>query len=91
MIFYALTIAEQLELEEPLTYKEAMESKDKDKWLKAMNDEIDPLLKNKTWTLVDKVEGLVARGFTQEYGIDYNKAFSHVCVDVSYGKEGLGT
>lgn len=97
MIFYALTIAEQLELEEPLTYKEAMEIKEKDKWLQAMNEEICSLLKNKTWIMVDKVEGrklvtckwifkrklevdgsiryttrLVARGFSQEYGIDYS-------------------
>lgn len=52
-----MLVAEQLELEEPLTYKEAMASRDKDKWLKAMNEEIDSLLKNRTWSLVDKVEG----------------------------------
>ena len=105
MLFYAFTAAEEVELEEPLTYTEAMGGNERDKWLRAMNDihEIDSLLKNKTWSLVDKVEGrklvtckwifkrkieadgsirykarLVARGFSQEYGIYYNEVFSHV-------------
>lgn len=48
MVFYILVVAEEIELKEPLTYKEAMESNDKDKWLQAMREEMDSLTRNKT-------------------------------------------
>ena len=57
MVFYALMAAEEVELEEPLTYTKAMQSKEKNKWVQAMNEEMESSVKNKTWTLVDKVEG----------------------------------
>ena len=31
-----------------------MDSKDRDKWIKAMDKEIESLNENKTWVLVDK-------------------------------------
>lgn len=40
--------------DEPLTVKDAQESKDWNKWKKAMDEELDALNKNKTWVLVDK-------------------------------------
>lgn len=68
-----------------------------EKWLAAMNDEIQALKKYKVYTLVDRPKGnivtnrwvlrikrkpdgaidryrarLVARGFSQVYGLDYN-------------------
>ena len=52
MMYYALTAAEEVEYHEPSSYKEAMRSPEKDKWLKAMQEEIDSLYKNQTWILV---------------------------------------
>ncbi|KAH9680700.1 hypothetical protein KPL71_026653 [Citrus sinensis] len=48
------TIAEEVIGEEPTNYKQAMSSKDRKKWLGAMNEEIISLKKNNTWTLVKK-------------------------------------
>lgn len=52
MMYYALCIAEKIEYHEPCTYKEAMRSPEKDKWLRTMQEEIDSLYKNRTWILV---------------------------------------
>lgn len=40
--------------EEPTTYKEAIDSTDSEKWMEAMQTEYDSLMKNETWTLVEK-------------------------------------
>ena len=39
-------------LDEPLSYKQAMTSVDRDGWMKAIQDEFDAHEKNKTWTTV---------------------------------------
>ena len=52
MLYYALAIAEDVEYHEPASYKEAIRSHENDKWLKAMQEEIDSLHKNQTWILV---------------------------------------
>lgn len=89
---------------EPLSYEEAKNCEDSEKWIEAMDNEIDSLKENNTWTLVNLPEGrkaisnkwvyrvklktsgelerykarLVIRGFSQQYGVDYNETFSAV-------------
>lgn len=54
IIYYALCVAEHIEYSEPSTFSEAMKSKERKKWKKAMIDEIKSLLKNGTWILVKR-------------------------------------
>ena len=42
---------------EPVCYQEAVEREDKTEWLSAMQEEMNSLLKNQTYTLVQPVEG----------------------------------
>ncbi|KAH9762289.1 hypothetical protein KPL70_000762 [Citrus sinensis] len=103
MVAYALMSAEDVAIEEPNSYREAMSSKNSRNWIKTIREEMDSLGRNQTWILVPnpgnrkifsckwifkKKEGipgvedsrykarLVARGFTQKEGIDFNEIFS---------------
>lgn len=51
---YALASAENIEIDEPRNYREAMESKDWKKWNAASDDEMDSLEKNHTWDYVNR-------------------------------------
>lgn len=44
----------QLDIEEPETYARAMQGPNTAQWAKAMEEELDQLHKNETWTLVPK-------------------------------------
>ena len=50
--------AQVIENDEPLTYTEAVMSKDSDRWQDAMKSEMDSMYTNKVWTLVDAPEGV---------------------------------
>lgn len=52
LIAYALMSAEDMPIEEPASYSEAMKSEKCDRWLEAMKEEVNSLHKNQTWTLV---------------------------------------
>lgn len=93
-----------LAVNEPSSYKQAMQGEDSEKWKAAMKEEFDSLVKNDTWDLVEKPKNekivdnkwvykvkdaqknsperfkarLCARGFTQEYGVNYHETFSPV-------------
>lgn len=45
--------------EDPRTFGEAMQRPDKNQWLRAMQEEIDSLKKNKVWQLLDRPNGNV--------------------------------
>lgn len=54
---FALLAYEVVNVEEPQCYHDALEDKDWKKWNRAMQEEMDSLIKNGTWLLVDKPEG----------------------------------
>lgn len=54
---FALCTTNEIENSEPASYFEAVNSIDRLKWIQAINEEMDSLMKNQTWTLVHKPEG----------------------------------
>ena len=57
MAAYALLVASDIIDLEPSSYEEAMECKGSEKWLGAMEEEIQSFLNNQTWELVEKPKG----------------------------------
>ncbi|GJW14106.1 retrotransposon protein, putative, ty1-copia subclass [Tanacetum coccineum] len=57
MAAYAFTIAEEEDTHEPITFQEAINSSEKDEWVRAMEEEMSSLKKNHTWELVDQPPG----------------------------------
>ncbi|CAL1369869.1 unnamed protein product [Linum trigynum] len=58
--------------DDPKTYQEAMASRDSAFWNEVVNDEMDSLLINKTWVLVDLPPGSKAIGCKWVFRIKYN-------------------
>ena len=44
--------------DESLTYKDAMNSPDYERWLEAMKSEMDSMYENQVWTLVEPPDGV---------------------------------
>jgi transposase InsO family protein len=89
---------------EPKTYKQAISCDEKDKWIMAMQREINSIEQNNTWTPAELPKGrtaigcrwvfkikqseidentrykarLVAQGYTQKFGVDYDEVFAPV-------------
>ncbi|KAL4016333.1 hypothetical protein IC575_023981 [Cucumis melo] len=53
-----LTVISDGDIEDPLTFKKAMEDVDKDEWIKAMNLELEFMYFNSVWDLVDQPDGV---------------------------------
>ncbi|GJX60580.1 retrotransposon protein, putative, ty1-copia subclass [Tanacetum coccineum] len=64
------------DLNEPPNYKAALADPESEKWLEAMNTEMQSMKDNQVWCAFKA--RLVAKGFTQTYGVDYGETFSLV-------------
>lgn len=53
---FALLAYEVIDIEEPQCYHDALKDKNWEKWNGAMQEDMDSLIKNGTWVLVDKSE-----------------------------------
>ncbi|KAH9781528.1 hypothetical protein KPL71_008509 [Citrus sinensis] len=61
---------------DPMTFKEAMTSRDAPLWREAINCELDSIMSNHVWELVDLPP--VAKGFSQKKDIDYFDTYAPV-------------
>ena len=49
--------------EDPITYMDAMQRSDSEKWLEAMKSEMESMMVNDVWTLVDPPKGVKSIGY----------------------------
>ncbi|KAG8501645.1 hypothetical protein CXB51_004727 [Gossypium anomalum] len=86
LVAYALNVAEDIDAnQEPSNYSEAISCEDSEKWMFAMQEEMESLHKNKnmgSWTPgVEEPKykaRLVAKGYSQVPGVDFTDVFSPV-------------
>lgn len=73
ILFNIFNTIKNSNLEEPKTYKEALNRIDKDLYIKAMQTEVDDLLKSNTWTLVLNSNYSIIKGrwvLNKKYNLD---------------------
>ncbi|GKC73890.1 retrotransposon protein, putative, ty1-copia subclass [Tanacetum coccineum] len=69
------------DLNEPTSYKAAMLDPEFNRWLDAMNAEMQSMIDNMVWVLVDlppNCKTVGTKGYTQLYEVDYEETFSLV-------------
>ncbi|KAG8480749.1 hypothetical protein CXB51_025125 [Gossypium anomalum] len=77
LVAYALNVAEDIDAnQEPSNYSEAVSCEDSEKWMFAMQEEMESLHKNRTWDLVKLPKG--KKGYSQILGVDFTDVFSPV-------------
>ena len=57
IVSFALSVAEEIERQDPITFHEAIISNEFAQWIVAMNEELESLYKNHTWELVKPPKG----------------------------------
>ncbi|KAK3016961.1 hypothetical protein RJ639_007857 [Escallonia herrerae] len=72
MVTYALSVAENIEVEEPATYKEAIKSMESAQWTVDMSEEMESLYKNQIWKAT--LQTIVALSTTEAECIAATKA-----------------
>ena len=58
-----------MDSDDPLTFQEAMSRADSEKWLKAMEEEMQSMLENEVWQLVEPTQGVKTIGWKWVYKI----------------------
>ncbi|KAH9671115.1 hypothetical protein KPL70_017228 [Citrus sinensis] len=79
LIAFALTSAHELDTDEPRTYSEAVKGNESGKWKAAMDEEMQSLFKNHTWTLIEKPPNKKVVGLKNMHlkQMDVKTAFLH--------------
>jgi len=54
---FALSVVEDIEAQDPITYCETITGNESSQWIGAMNEELESLYKNRTWELVKPLKG----------------------------------
>jgi hypothetical protein len=74
---------------EPINYNDTITCEQSDKWKQAMNEELDSLHKNNTWTLVSKPVGINVINISWVFKIKHNDRFKAHLVNGSRQQYGI--